>query len=113
MSTCYKRIVVSAPYHAHIAKLIRTVEPLLTIAQKRQLKKEGQYNGQSARLSRTADQHLVPTVVNDVRQFVVGHCDPGKRHQGIVHRYVEEALKNMNNLEVVASQILTTYVNPS
>jgi hypothetical protein len=33
--------------------------------------------------------------------------DPGRKHDYIVHRYVEEALKNMVNLEVVETRVLT------
>ncbi|EHK97579.1 hypothetical protein M7I_6667 [Glarea lozoyensis 74030] len=67
MPRLYGRVMVSAPYHAHIAKVIRTLEPHLTIAQKKQLKKEGKYK----------------------------------------ERYIEEALKNMRNLEIVEGFLYT------
>lgn len=107
MPVLHKRIIVAAAYHAHIAQLIRTLEPHLTIAQKKQLKKEGKYKGQQERYSSNLDAHLKPACTNYVRQIVVGHSDPGRKHKYIVNRYVEEAFKNMDNLEVVETQILT------
>lgn len=104
----YHRVIIAAPFHAHIAKLIRTLEPLLTISQKKQLKKEGKYKGQQDRYSSKLDENTIPTCINYVRQFVIGRCDPGKKHQYIVDRYLEEAFKNMKNLEIVQTEVLTT-----
>ncbi|KAK6213989.1 hypothetical protein LQW54_004763 [Pestalotiopsis sp. IQ-011] len=84
MPRLYGRIAVAAMFHAHIPKLIRTLEPHLSIAQKKQLKSEGH-----------------------VKQIVFGRSDPGRKHAYIVDRYIEEALKNMTNLEVVDTMVLT------
>jgi hypothetical protein len=46
MPLLYNRIAVAAMFHAYIPKLIRALEPHLSIAQKRQLMKEGKYKGQ-------------------------------------------------------------------
>jgi hypothetical protein len=89
----HKRVTVSAMYHAHIAKLIRNLEPHLSIKQKGQLKKEGKYKGQQERYSRQLDANATPDYASHVGQFVAGRADPGRRHKYIVLRYVEEALK--------------------
>jgi hypothetical protein len=107
MPLLHKRIAVAAAYHAHIPKLIRTIEPHLTIAQKKQLKKEGKYNGQQERHSTKVDANEKPACASYVRQIVAGWSDPGRKHEYIVHRYIEEALKNMDNLEIVEMSFLT------
>lgn len=107
MPNLYNRIIVAAAFHAHIPKLIRTLEPLLTIAQKKQLKKEGKYKGQQERYGTNLDEYSKPTGVNHVRQMLVGRSEPGKKHQYIVDRYVEETFKNLDHLEVVETHILT------
>ena len=111
MPNLYNRIIVAAAFHAHIPKLIRTLEPLLTIAQKKQLKKEGKYKGQQERYATNLDEYSKPTSVNHVHQMLVGHSDPGKKHQYIVDRYVEETFKNLDHLEVVETHILTKYIH--
>jgi hypothetical protein len=97
----YERIAVAANFHAHISRLIRTLEPHLTIAQKKQLKKEGKYKGQQRRYASGLDEKAKPICATYVRQMIVGGSDPGKKHKYIVDRYIEEALKNMDNLEIV------------
>ncbi|KAK8855118.1 hypothetical protein PGQ11_011030 [Apiospora arundinis] len=103
----YARVAVHASYHAHIAKLIRTLEPLLTIAQKRQLKKEGKYKGQQERYPTTLDPNFKPICTQYVGQLIVGRVDPGRKHRYIVDRYVEEAFKNLDNLAIVETRVLT------
>lgn len=110
MPRLYDRIAVAAMFHAHIPKLIRTLEPHLTIAQKKQLKKEGKYKGQQERYPTGLNESAKPICATYVRQMIVGAADPGKKHRYIVDRYVEEAFKNMNNLEIVETRILTKYV---
>jgi hypothetical protein len=103
----YKIIAVAATFHAHIPKLIRTLEPHLTIAQKKQLKTEGTYKGQQAQYPSGLDERAKPIYAPYVRQIIVGAVDPGKRHRYIVDRYIEEALKNMENLESVETWVFT------
>ena len=107
MPLLHKRVAVAAMFHAHISKLIRGLEPHLTIAQKRQLKEEGKYKGQQAQYSSHLSADAKPFYTSYVRQIVAGVADPGQKHEYIVHRYVEEALKNMNNLEIVEVHFLT------
>jgi len=107
MPLLYKRIAVAAMFHAHIQKLIRALEPHLTIAQKKQLKKEGKYKGQQEEYSSRLDPNTKPICASYVRHIVFGVAEPGRKHQYIVHRYVEEALKNMENLEIVETYFLT------
>ncbi|KAI9150527.1 MFS transporter prlG [Paramyrothecium foliicola] len=106
----HRRIAVAAGYHAHIPKLIRNLEPYLSITQKKQLKKEGKYKGQQERYPSHLDPDAVPPCTAHVRQLVVGYSDPGKKHQYIVKRYIEEALKNLENLETVQTRIFTHHV---
>ena len=42
----FKSIERICGHHAHIAKLIKTTEPFLSIEQRKQLKTEGSYKGQ-------------------------------------------------------------------
>jgi hypothetical protein len=83
------------------------LEPHLTIAQKKQLKKEGKYKGQQEVYPKGLDEKAKPIYTNYVRQIIVGVVDPGKKHKPIVERYIEEAFKNMENLEVVDTQVYT------
>lgn len=106
MPRLYGRIAVAAMFHAHIPKLIRTLEPHLTIAQKKQLKKEGKYKGQAERYPTILNEKSKPICAAYVRQLVIGVADPGRKHRYIVDRYVEEALKNMQNLEIVETRIV-------
>ena len=110
MPRLYHRIEVSAAYHSHIAKFIRTIEPLLSISQKKALKKLGQYRGQQERHSTTLDANAVPQNTGFVRQLVVGHIDPGRNHMHICIRYIEELMKNLSHLEVLHINVLSPYV---
>lgn len=102
----YNHLVVSAMFHAHIPKVIRTLEPHLTIKQKKQLKKEGKYKGQQERYSTGLNENQVPFCASHVRHLVIGASDPGKKHKYIVERYYEEALKNMANIEVLETRVV-------
>lgn len=107
MPRLYGRIAVAAMFHAHIPKLIRTLEPHLSIAQKKQLKSEGKYKGQQEKYSKGLNEKAIPFCAGHVKQIVFGRSDPGRKHAYIVDRYIEEALKNMTNLEVVDTMVLT------
>ncbi|KAF5989321.1 hypothetical protein FBULB1_1064 [Fusarium bulbicola] len=109
----YERIDVSVAYHAHIPKLIRTLEPFLSINQRKQLRKEGQYRGQQASFPNVVDPQKKPGFGEYARQASLFIGDPGKNHKFIVNRYVEEALKNMTNLEVVETSSITESISKS
>lgn len=102
----YGRVAVAAMFHAHIAKLIRTLEPHLSIKQKKQLKKEGKYKGQQEKYRTGLDEEKIPVCAGYVRQLIIGASDPGKKHKYIVDRYYEEALKNMKNLDIVETSVV-------
>lgn len=110
MPLLYNRIAVAAMFTAHIPKLIRTLEPILTVTQKRELKKEGKYKGQKERYVTKLDPNTMPQCASHVRQFVAGVANPGRKHNYIVERYVEEALKNLHNLEVFEGYFMTEFV---
>lgn len=101
----YHRVAVSVPYHAHIPRMIRALEPHLTVRQKKQLKKEGKYRGQQERYPVGLDEAKVPICASYVSQLVLSYTDPGKKHINCVLRYYEEALRNMKNLEIVESVV--------
>ncbi|KAF4449107.1 hypothetical protein FALBO_16710 [Fusarium albosuccineum] len=103
----YKSVSVSAHFHAQIPRLIRTLEPHLTIEQREQLQTEGTYRGQEDWCSYEIDWSAIPACAGDVRQIHVGVVEPGRKHKPLVHRYVEEAFKNMDNLEIVKTRVLT------
>ncbi|KAL5589940.1 hypothetical protein FOVSG1_011807 [Fusarium oxysporum f. sp. vasinfectum] len=107
MAIIHKRISVSTSFWAHIPHVIRRIEPHLSIAQKKQLKREGQYKGQQEKFSTRLDPNAVPPCASNVRQMIIGKIDPGKRHKPLVLRYFEEVLKNLHNLEVFDAEDLT------
>lgn len=106
----HNRVVAVALYHAHIQKLIRSVEPYLSIGARKQLKKEGAYKGQQAEYPKDVDESAEPFCASQVRQLVIGAVDPGQKHQYICERYIEEALKSMRKIEIVDIMFLTKYV---
>ncbi|KAJ3548774.1 hypothetical protein NM208_g852 [Fusarium decemcellulare] len=107
MAVLHKRINVAVSFWAHIPNVIRRLEPHLSIAQKKQLKREGKYKGQQEKFSTRLDPLAVPPCADYVRQMVIGNIDPGKKHKPIVLRYLEEVLKNLPNLEVIDTDELT------
>ncbi|KAF5971270.1 hypothetical protein FCOIX_9949 [Fusarium coicis] len=107
MAIIHKRISVSTSFWTHIPHVIRRIEPHLSIAQKKQLKREGRYKGQQEKFSTLLDPKAVPPCASNVRQMVIGGIDPGKRHKPFVLRYFEEVLKNLHNLEVFDAEDLT------
>ncbi|EXK84527.1 hypothetical protein FOQG_11316 [Fusarium oxysporum f. sp. raphani 54005] len=107
MAIIHKRISVSTSFWAHIPHVIRRIEPHLSIAQKKQLKREGQYKGQQEKFSTRLDPNAVPPCASNVRQMIIGKIDPGKKHKPLVLRYFEEVLKNLHNLEVFDAEDLT------
>ncbi|KAF5678692.1 hypothetical protein FHETE_1133 [Fusarium heterosporum] len=113
MPILHKRVSVSVHFWAHIPHVIRQLEPHLSIAQKRQLKREGKYKGQQERFSSLLDPLVVPACADDVREMVIGSVDPGKKHKPIVLRYLEEVLKNVHNLEVLDTMELTESMTQS
>ncbi|KAG5655518.1 hypothetical protein KAF25_003855 [Fusarium avenaceum] len=113
MPVLHKRISVSIGFWQHIPHLIRQIEPHLSIAQKKQLKREGKYKGQQEKFSTLLDPLAVPPCADYVRQVVIGGIDPGKKHKPVVMRYVEEVLKNVSNLEVIDACELTKSMSES
>ncbi|RFN50828.1 hypothetical protein FIE12Z_4904 [Fusarium flagelliforme] len=103
----FNSIERSCALHVHIAKLIKTTEPFLTIEQRKQLKTEGIYKGQQETFPDDVDPKKKPEIANYVRRALVETGDPGKRHRYIVHRYVEELLKNLDNLKLWGGTMLT------
>ncbi|KAF5247602.1 hypothetical protein FANTH_6353 [Fusarium anthophilum] len=107
MAIIHKRISVSTSFWTHIPHVIRRIEPHLSIAQKKQLKREGRYNGQQEKFSTLLDPEAVPPCASNVRQMIIGGIDPGKKHKPFLLRYFEEVLKNLHNLEVFDAEDLT------
>src|ERR1700759_4042424 len=96
--------------HVHIPKLIRTLEPHLTKAQKKQLRIEVKYKDQEERFPSKPDANEIPPCASYVEQIVAGVARPGSKHEYIAHRYVEEAFKTMANLKVVEAHFMTECV---
>ncbi|VUC29546.1 unnamed protein product [Clonostachys rosea] len=103
----HRRVAVTAMFHAHIRKLIQSIEPYLSTSQKKALKKRGKYKGQQETYSSHLAEHQVPECASFVQQIIVGVCDPGVKHEHIVHAYLEEAFKNMRNLQIVETLLMT------
>ncbi|RGP81743.1 hypothetical protein FLONG3_128 [Fusarium longipes] len=110
MPRLYKRVEGSPHFHAHIAKHIRSIEPILTIEQRKQLKKEGKYRGQQEDFPDQADEKKRPEIADFVRQVIFQIGDPGRKHRFIVYRYIEELLGSVNNLEVFAASDITELI---
>lgn len=107
MPRIYRRIAVAAPYHSHIVKLIRAAEPHLSIKQKMMLKEIGEYRGQQESYPIDQDETLIPSCAAFVTQLVIGVIDPGKNHVGAITLYLEELVKNLTNLEVLETVVVT------
>jgi hypothetical protein len=98
---------VGALIYDHIQYLICGLEPHLCIAQKLRLKAEGTYEGQQGLYSPYLNWDAAPCAPC-VREIIVDETRAGEMHDHMVHRYVEEAFKNLHNLEVVDVSWLTT-----
>ncbi|KAH7239813.1 hypothetical protein B0J15DRAFT_405605 [Fusarium solani] len=85
----------------HIDKLIRAIEPHLSIAQRRQLLREGQHKGQQNRFPRGVDEDEIPACASRVRQLTFGILPQRRSHIYLANRYLDEAFKNMQNAEIV------------
>lgn len=109
MPRLYKRVEGSVTFHAHIAKLIRSIEPALTIEQRKQLRKEGQYKGQQETFPDNVDEKRKPEIADFIKQAAFEIGDPGQRHRFIVYRYIEELVESASNLQIFAATDLTEY----
>lgn len=109
MPQLYKRVEGSVTYHAHIAKLIRSIEPALTTEQRKQLRNEGQYKGQQETFPDKVDGKRKPEIANFIQQVVFEIGDPGKKHKFIIYRYIEELLASASKLQVFAATDFTEY----
>jgi hypothetical protein len=49
----------------------------------------------------------MPDYASYMRQSITGFVDPGRKHEYIVFRYVEETFKNMTNLEIIELKFIT------
>jgi hypothetical protein len=103
----YSRVSVEASFHSHIAKFIRNIEPHLSIRQRKQLKKEGKYRGQQDKYPSNLGPKEKPACAEHVRQLFVSHLKPGRKHAQILYRYIEEAVQNMRNIEVLEFDTIT------
>ena len=86
--------------------MIQTVEPYLSIRQRRELRAQKAYTGQQERYPAGQDEDKIPDGARFVRELVVGQSNPGKKHGVFVHRYVEEFVKNMTAVEVLETEML-------
>lgn len=107
----HRRVIVSAEHFGQIPAMIRTVERYLSIQQKKEIKKIGQYKGQQETYPVGVDEDEVPECAKYVRELVIGNSSPGKKHNETVHRYIEEFCKNMTDIRVLEANMLTSYVN--
>ncbi|OAA76219.1 hypothetical protein LEL_05903 [Akanthomyces lecanii RCEF 1005] len=106
MPRVHRRVIVSAMHYAQIKAMIQTVEPYLSIRQRRELRAQKAYAGQQERYPTGQDEDKIPDGARFVRELVVGQSNPGKKHDVFVHRYVEEFVKNMTAVEVLEIEML-------
>jgi hypothetical protein len=107
MPRLHKRLAAGAMYHVHISMLIRSLEPHLSINQKLQLIRERSYDGQRTDMYSTQLDWNARPCASCVRELIIGPAAPGRHHEYVVHRYLEDALSNFHNLEVVDADWLT------
>lgn len=107
MRWLHKRLAVSGGKPGSLSKFIQTLEPYLTIAQKKQLRSERKVKGQQERYNGRIDEDWKPLCASCVRQLVIGPPQPGTRMGITLQRYFEEAVKHMKDLEIVETGILT------
>ncbi|EWZ78811.1 hypothetical protein FOWG_16970 [Fusarium oxysporum f. sp. lycopersici MN25] len=109
----HKRISVSANNWRHTHNVIRRLVPYLSLAQKRQLKKETTYKDQQDKFSNSLDPDTVPPWANNVRQMIIGSINPGKKKRETIMRYLEEVMKNLYDLKVFMGHELTESMSKS
>ncbi|KAL4723012.1 hypothetical protein ACLX1H_010253 [Fusarium chlamydosporum] len=96
MPQLYKRVEGSVTYHAHIAKLIRSIEPALTIEQRKQLRNEGQYKGQQETFPDKVDGKRKPEIANFIQQAVFKIGDPEALNGFSERQYDFTTLKSLS-----------------
>lgn len=106
----HRRVIVSAEHFGQIPAMIRTVERYLSIRQKKEIKKIGQYKGQQETYPAGVHEDEVPECAKYVRELVIGNSSPGKKHNKTMHRYIEEFCNNMADIRVLEANMLTQYV---
>lgn len=110
MPVLQKRIAIKVMFWTHIPNAICRLESLLSIAQKKKLWKKGKYPGQQRQFSKHLDPDVVPACVGYVRQIIIGTVSSGYKRIEIVLHYLEQVLKNVDNLEVFSTTQLTKSV---
>ncbi|RSM08941.1 hypothetical protein CEP52_004404 [Fusarium oligoseptatum] len=98
---------ISVDSRGHVDRLIRVIEPHLSIAQRKQLLRDGQHKGQQNRFPLGVDEDEIPSCASRVRQLTFGILPQRRSHLYLAHRYLEEAFKNMQNAEIVDVGSLT------
>ncbi|PTD07181.1 hypothetical protein FCULG_00005415 [Fusarium culmorum] len=94
-----KSIAVRASDDEYVYKVISRLEPFLSINQKRKLRREGKCRGQQTTVHRLIDPDVIPLGAQCVRQMTVGTIKLQVRYRQNVMRSLEEALRNLSNLE--------------
>ncbi|CAH0027863.1 unnamed protein product [Clonostachys rhizophaga] len=108
MPRLHQRVAVIAGFRVDIQKLIQSIEPYLSRSQLRILRKEkGKYSCRQKKFSPYLAEHQVPPCASFVRQMIVGERDPDRKHEHIIHAYLNEALKNLRNLQIVETMPMT------
>lgn len=110
MPRLHRRVIVSAEHFAQIQTMIRTVERYLSIAQKKEIKKMGAYKGQQETYPSGVDENKVPDSTRFIRELVIGSSSPGKKHDKITHRYIEEFVNNVPDVRVLEAYMMPRYV---
>jgi len=96
----YADLYVDAPNHPNIPKFIKTLQPYLTIRQKKSLLQlKTSYRGQQTEFPSGADEDAQPINASYVRSFELGVSHPGRLHRPAVIEYAQEALSCFKNLK--------------
>ncbi|EXL65475.1 hypothetical protein FOPG_18299 [Fusarium oxysporum f. sp. conglutinans race 2 54008] len=109
----HKRISVSANHWRHTHNVIRRLVPYLSLAQKKQLKKETTYKNQQEKFSNSVDPDALPPCASNVRQMIIGSINPGIKKKDTIMRYLEEVMKNLYELKVFMGHELTESMSKS
>jgi hypothetical protein len=107
MPRLHRRITIPAAIDGDITQLVRTINPYLTVVQRKQLEAEGRIKGNQKKYQVGPQDKVVPRCAYFVKELIV-HVDAyEKRNVYIVEEYIQALTRNLPNLETVQTRVIT------
>ncbi|KAK6512639.1 hypothetical protein TWF481_001521 [Arthrobotrys musiformis] len=107
-SRIYRDLIVTAPSSRNFPACIKTLERYVSTSQLQSLRTidsnpvlHGLVDPEAPSHPETVDPTLVPNCARYVRRLLVGWSNPGPERVGSISKYLEEALGNLINLEIL------------